>query len=120
MGRSCHRVVVAGILLILAADDVSAFGRRRCCQVVCCAPVYCEPAYSAAWVTTAPRATARPLDVPACTGPVQLGNDQLAGHSGMFIPANVLQPGQFHHFTVITDPGRAAFNFTSEAVDLIG
>jgi hypothetical protein len=107
-------VAAAGILLTLAPDDAAAFGRRRCPAVTCPAVTCCEQAAAGS------PAAYRPLDAPACTGPVQQGTDQFAGHTGLFFPAPILPAGQFHHFTVIKDPGRAAFNFTSEAVDLVG
>jgi len=57
-----------------------------------------------------------------CTGAVVIGNDTFQGRNGIFLAAPRIPVGQFHRFQVVTDtnPRRAAFNFTSEAVSLIG
>jgi hypothetical protein len=61
-------------------------------------------------------------DASDCTGSQVSGGDQYLGHTGLFIHARILHPGQFHRFQVraATDPKRAAFNFTSEDSTLIG
>jgi hypothetical protein len=59
-------------------------------------------------------------DARDCTGPKKPGTDIYLSHTGLYITATQLPVGKFHRFRVHTDPGGAAFNFTSERTSLIG